>query len=257
MSSHPDLPADLSYLHEYAWKAITIGKSGAAVWHLEGSSGALVLKTARVHRLSELPGEASRLRWLETVPVAAPRVRAFLEANGQYWLLMSALPGRDLTHLVGRPQEVVTILARALRHLHGLNPVRCPFDHSLGERLLAGAANLQAGLVDESDFDDARNGWSGDDVLAWLHEHRPDREDLVVTHGDASLPNVMAFAGQWSGIVDCSRVGLADRWQDLAIACRSIIFNCGEHYVPVFLEAYGADWDETRYRYYCTLDELF
>jgi aminoglycoside 3'-phosphotransferase-2 len=67
----------------------------------------------------------------------------------------------------------------------------------------------------------------------------------------------MVQHGAFAGIIDCGRLGVADRWQDLAIACRSLIYNCGQEHVAPFLATYGAEWDEERYRYYCTLDELF
>ncbi|MDF2799913.1 MAG: family aminoglycoside O-phosphotransferase, partial [Devosia sp.] len=58
-------------------------------------------------------------------------------------------------------------------------------------------------------------------------------------------------------MVDLARLGVADLWQDLAIACRSIQRNIGADHVASFLGSYGAEWDETRYRYYNALDNLF
>lgn len=257
MFSHPDLPRALDYLRDFIWTATTIGKSGAKVWRLTGEAEALYLKAAPGHGLSEMPGEAARLRWLAARPIPAPRLCAFTEDAGTYWLLMGALPGSDLTHWTGRPADLAELLAGALRQLHELDPASCPFDHHLDRRLAAGAANLNAGRVDETDFDSTRAGWTGRAVLRWLEQNRPRAEDLVVTHGDASLPNVMAASGKLSGMVDCGRLGVADRWQDLAIACRSLIANGAEAEVASFLRAYGAKWDKERYRFYCTLDELF
>ena len=257
LSSRPNLPPECAYLGEYAWSRTTIGKSEAAVWRLEGNSEVLFLKAAPVHPFSELPGEAARLRWLESTTLIAPRLRDFRQGGGTYWLLMTALRGSDLTRWTGSTADPALVLAGALRTLHQLDPSSCPFDHRLEQRLAVGSANLMAGLVDEADFDTARAGWTGQAVLDWLGENRPQTEDLVVTHGDASLPNFIADADALSGMVDWGRLGVADRWQDLAIACRSLIFNAGQAEVSRFLHAYGASWDEERYRYYCTLDELF
>lgn len=250
-------PARLSALADFPRHRVTLGESGASVWRIEGAGETLFLKAAPMHTLSEMPGEADRLAWLATTPTTAPRLRDSFAADGQDWLLMTALPGRDLTQLVDRPEEVVATLAAGLRVLHGLDPQSCPFDHRIEARLQAGAANIAAGLVDETDFDDAFAGWKAADIMAWLHAHRPGSEDLVVTHGDACLPNIMADAAGFSGIIDCGRLGVADRWQDLALACRSLAFNCGEGHVAAFLAAYGAQWDAERYAYYCALDELF
>lgn len=253
----PALPARLASLLQRDRQAITLGRSDASIWRFDGDGETLFLKAEPVHPLSELPGEAQRLQWLGTMPVPAPELRAHFEEDGFTWLLMTALPGADLTHLVDRPETLRNALATGLRALHELEPASCPFDHRLDAKLASGAANMAAGRVDETDFDQSREGWTAQQVLDWLLQHRPEAEDLVVAHGDASLPNIMARDGAFSGIIDCGRLGIADRWQDLALACRSLIYNCGQEHVAPFLATYGAAWDEERYRYYCTLDELF
>lgn len=251
------LPSRLAKLENRAWHRVTLGKSGASIWRIEGADESLFLKAAPCHELSEMPGEVERLSWLAAMPVPAPRIVDSFAADGFDWLLMTALPGRDLTQFVDRPDDVVVALASGLRAIHALDARSCPFDHRIAARLQAGAANAAAGLVDETDFDDAHTGWTAQQVLAWLLEHRLAGENLVVTHGDPSLPNIMAQDGAFSGIIDCGRLGVADRWQDLAIACRSIVWNCGQEHLATFLAAYGATWDQERYRYYCALDELF
>lgn len=251
------LPTQLVHLADRKHTRITLGKSDAEVWRIEDDSEVLFLKVEPIHPLAELPGEAERLRWLATQSVPAPELRDIVAVDGFNWLLMTALPGNDLTQMVDRPSELITTLATALRSLHAIDPATCPFDHRLHLRLEAGAANAAAGRVDESDFEDIHDGWTAAEVLAWLRAHQPQTSDLVVTHGDTSLPNIMAQHGRFSGIIDVGRLGLADRWQDLAIACRSVIFNCGQEHVAPFLEAYGANWDAERYAYYNALDELF
>lgn len=251
------LPERLNWLAGRAMAEITLGKSGAGVWRIDDGARPLFLKTETLHPLSEMPGEAARLTWLATTGLPAPELLDHFEQDGHYWLLMSALPGRDLTHSVDRPDDVVHILATALRRMHSIDPGTCPFDHTLDARLATGAANVAAGIVDETDFDTAHEGWTAAAVLHWLRANRPGSGNLVVTHGDVSLPNLMASGRAFSGFIDCGRLGVADRWQDLAIACRSLTFNCGPEYVAPFLDAYGAAWDEERHRYYNALDELF
>jgi aminoglycoside 3'-phosphotransferase-2 len=253
----PILPRQLASLLDRTHIPIALGRSDASTWRIEGGGETLFLKAEPLHPLAELAGEGQRLKWLAGTPVAAPSLRDLFEADGFTWLLMTALPGSDLTNLVDHPELLCKVLATGLRTLHEIDPAQCPFDHRLEVHLADGAANVAAGRVDESDFDSARDGWTAVDVLDWLLAHRPATEDLVVTHGDASLPNIMAHDGMFSGVIDVGRLGVADRWQDLAITCRSIIYNCGQDHVAPFLAAYGADWDAARYRYYCTLDELF
>jgi aminoglycoside phosphotransferase len=65
-------------------------------------------------------------------------------------------------------------------------------------------------------------------------------------------------SGQFIGFVDCGRTGLADRYQDLALASRSVGSNFGSEWVQHFFDAYGVtDPDETKLCYFRLLDEFF
>jgi aminoglycoside 3'-phosphotransferase-2 len=150
------------------------------------------------------------------------------------------------------------MLAHALRRLHGLDIASCPFDHRLENRIAEARARLLAGLVDEDDFDGERLGRSAQDLFRELEERRPKTEDLVVTHGDACLPNFIADGGSFSGYIDCGRLGVADRHQDMALACGSIERNFGEALVAEFLKAYGHfELNPEKAAYYRLLDEFF
>ncbi|MCW5722580.1 MAG: aminoglycoside 3'-phosphotransferase [Devosia sp.] len=258
MTLAADLPQSLAPLRELAWTPITLGKSPCEVWRIALPDGnAVFLKAESLHDLAELPGEIERLNWLTRMGFKAPRVVDAEKTSSRLFLLMTAVPGTDLTHYTDRPGEVVRAYAQGLKRLHALDPTHCPFDHGLDARLAQAEARMKAGLVDEADFDTAREGWTAAQVLDWLHRHRPPSGPLIVTHGDASAPNILAEDGRFSGFVDCGRLGRADMWQDLALACRSIAHNIGQEHVAAFLAAYGAEWDPQLHDYYCMLDEMF
>lgn len=258
MTIPPDLPESLSPLRNYVWHRIDIGQSAASVWRIALAEGTMAfLKTETLHPLAEVPGEIERLSWLTGMGFKSPRVIEVAQSDDRVWLLMSAVRGRDLTHLVDRPADLVAACAQGLKRLHALDPAQCPFDHGIDARLAEAEQRLAAGLIDDSEFDLQRRNWTGRQLLDWLHANRPPEGEPIVTHGYATLLNLMAEDGRFSGIVDCGRLGRADPWQDLALACRSITSTIGQQHVPPFLAAYGADWDEAKYRYYCTLDEMF
>lgn len=170
---------------------------------------------------------------------------------------MSAMPGQDLASANLAPERVVSILATALQALHRLPIAQCLFDHRLEQRIAAARRTLDAGLVDESDFDDERMGRTAQDAFAELLATQPRAQDLVVAHGDACLPNFMAKDGVFTGYIDCGRLGISDRHQDLALAARSIEHNLGREWIAPFYRAYGMQPDDQRIAFYCLLDEFF
>ncbi|MFJ2479805.1 APH(3')-II family aminoglycoside O-phosphotransferase [Pseudomonas sp. NPDC087598] len=237
----------------------TIGESRADVLRVTPAGSApLFVKSEQVMTWGELPGEIQRLRWLAEQDLPAPRVLDTTTENERNWLLMTAVPGRDLASSVHlAPEQIVTLLADALRSLHAVAINSCPFDHRLEAKIALAREHLLAGLIDEEDFDDSRLGLSAEQVFQQLLAERPDHEDLVVTHGDACLPNLLADNGRFSGFVDCGRLGVSDRYQDLALAAHSITDNLGEQWLPVFFEAYGVEPDQQRIAFYQLLDEFF
>lgn len=214
----------------------------------------LFLKKSAAAQSTERRDEAVRLEWLRgRVPV--PKVVYVHEDARGMWLVMTAVPGVDLTHFNGESPAVkrrlAGELARALRQLHALGPRGCPFDHSaaqelerLEERLLA----LEASIGDGARLQSAYR------KLEVLRHMQPE-EDLVLTHGDACLPNVLVLGHEFSGFVDLGAAGRGDRYRDLERACWSLVYNYGEGYDEVFLSAYGiAEPDRAKLDFYRGLE---
>lgn len=246
-------------LAAYSWRVQTIGRSSATVFRLEASGRpTLFAKTESLENFAELPGEAPRLRWLAANGIACPTILAETREAQRCWLLMNALPGRDLAwsqHL--GPGRIIEVAADALRRLHRLDVAACPFNHRLGHRINDARARMDAGLVKETDFDEERQGQRALDLFEELLTSRPEHEDLVVAHGDAYLENMLADDGGFAGFVDCARLGVADRHQDLALAVQSISYCVGESWVSAFLRRYGVAADRERLEFYLLLDEFF
>jgi aminoglycoside 3'-phosphotransferase II len=236
-----------------------IGRSAAAVFRLDaGKRPSLFVKVEPTGAFEELPNEAQRLRWLGSHAIACPTVEREAREAGRNWLLISGLAGHDLASSprLG-PDRIVEIVARALRDLHRLDVATCPFDHRIDRRIEEVRARVEAGMVDESDFDGEREGRTARDLFEELLARRPEGEDLVVSHGDACLPNLIADQGRFSGFIDCGRLGVADRHQDLSLAGRSIRSNLGAPWAETFLRLYGGSADPERLGFYQLLDEFF
>lgn len=262
-SMPPQAPATWDdYLAGYRWRGQGEGCSAATVHRLEAARRpTLFVKQEVLSAHAELPAEIARLRWLHGAGIDCPQVLNETQSDGRQWLLMSAVPGDTLSALAQcgelEPGRLVRLVAVALRRLHDLDPAACPFDHRLERRLDTVRQRVEAGLVDEADFDDDHRGRSATELYRLLLDRRPAVEDLVVAHGDACLPNLLAEGRRFSGFIDCGRLGVADRHQDLALAARDIEAELGAAWAEAFLVEYGGDIDGERLAYFRLLDEFF
>ncbi len=249
----------LPQIRGYEPEEVAIGRSTSMVYRLVSPEmPTLFLKAAAGVDTSELKAEHDRLRWIAgRAPV--PSVLGFSVDTDCSYLLIEGLPGMNAAEVPARFRRQVTIqFALELRKLHSIDPGECPFDQTLEQVLRAARARALAGRVDESDFDVERLGCSAIELLGQLDRKRPVSEDIVVTHGDACLPNVIFDEGTFRGFVDCSRCGRADRYQDLALAARSIKSNFGGQFADEFFDAYGIDdVDAEKVSYYQLVDEFF
>jgi aminoglycoside 3'-phosphotransferase-2 len=238
---------------------VRVGKSEAAVFRLTTRAGrTMFLKTCASEAGGDLSAEAARLRWLAG-RLSVPEVLSFATDDGRQYLLVASLPGiNGLDAGRERPDEVATGLATALRMLHAQPIAGCPFDQSVARQIEIARRRVDARLVDETDFDEERLGCTASDLLALVETSLPQSEERALTHGDPCLPNVMFDGSRFTGFVDCGRVGVADPYQDLALAARSIGSNLGQEWVPVFFRSYGVpNPDERKLAFYRLLDEFF
>jgi len=236
-----------------------------------GCSGARVYRSTRYvvkvqphaavagAHVETLFGEKERLRWLANrVPV--PSVVAYHRAPDAEYLVMTRVRGIDMSHEDAKlhARRNAELLARALRELHAL-PIRdCPFDMTLRTRLAAARERVVTGRVDETDFDEERAGRTALELFNEAVRTRPEQEDLVVTHGDACLPNVIVQGEFVEGFIDVGRAGIADRHADLALAVRDLQADYGEASAQHFLDTYGRGLvSEHKLHYYQLLDEFF
>lgn len=244
---------------DYAWQEIFTGCSTAHVFRLWKPDGScLYLKTSH-HALDRLLlQEKLRLEWLQgQLPV--PRMEMFVEDNNCDYLLLSAIPGtvaNDDAYKTNVP-KLIEQLSIGLRMIHELPIDRCSFDATLPTQIELARERMLSGLVNENDFDESRLGRTAADLFAELLEAMPDDEDLVFTHGDYCLPNVILQDWKISGFIDWGRAGVADRYQDIALMARSIESNFGSEWTGVLFEACCIEPDHAKVRFYTLLDEFF
>ena len=246
-------PASLRELvGNYRAEVVTVGLSKDAVYRLHGETIAY-LKIG-----DDLRGEHDRLRWLEG-RLPAPRVLHYVVEATKHYLLTTEVPG-VMTHEVDLPYlKRVQLMAEGARMWHALPALECPFDQRIDIQIRRAQQNMAAGLVNADHFDIYRHGRTARDLIEEIQQTRPAEDDLVVTHGDYCLPNILVdpVTQQITGFVDLGRMGVADRFVDLAIGARSITYNLGGIWVEPFMVAYGLSMDRAKYNFYTALDEFF
>ncbi|HEY9100621.1 APH(3') family aminoglycoside O-phosphotransferase [Chitinimonas sp.] len=259
----PPLPHGLlQRLAGFRWTRNLVGQAGATVYRLAKAGEAdLYLKYASAESVSQLIDEMTRLRWLSGLLPAA-MLEYFEWTDNEAWLPTRALPGRTayqwLTEAPERSEAVVTALAQCLQSLHLLPPEQCPYHAHHSGRLAEARRRIDAEEVDVDDFDEERAGWTAEQVWQAMTQYLPLIPDPVVSHGDYSLDNILLDEhGQITGLIDLGRLGVADRYQDLAI-----LWNCLAEFGPelqqTFFKAYGlAEPDEGKLTFHLCLDECF
>ncbi len=246
----------------YRWSRDGVGASGATIYRLHGKAGVpeRFLKHGHGTVADDIVDELVRLRWLAGRIAVPALVRCEATADTA-WLLTTALPGRTAWQILDtepeRADELVDALVDFLRSFHAIPVSDCPFDSGHGVRLAAARARIDAGLVDEADFDDARQGWSAGQVWDAMGRLLPLSPDAVVTHGDFSLDNVLIDGGRVVGCIDLGRVGVADRYQDLAILGHGLDeFDAA--LTRRMFDRYGiAKPEQRKIDFHLLLDELF
>lgn len=256
-----DIPLEIARrIGSFDSTEIAIGCSAARTFRLNPRIGNnSYLKVVDVKDGKYLREEYHRLHWLQgKLPV--PQVLDYVRAGESEFLWTSEIQGDHAADPVfaNRLPDLVRLLAKGLQTIHRVDIADCPFDCKVATRIQEAERNMVHGLVDEADFDPKRQGMRAGDLFQQLVDTIPHSEDLVFTHGDYCLPNIIVVGDELGGFVDWGRAGVADRYQDVALAVRSLTSNVGREWAELFLKEYGlADPNLLKIEWYQLLDEFF
>jgi aminoglycoside phosphotransferase len=254
------LPADFAdRVAGYDFRQIHLGLSPAEVFRLDArDEESLYLKIAPRLAGFSLRQEKSKLEWLENrLPV--PKVLLFAREDRADYLLLSEIAGQPASDssLKNDAGRVIRQLAAGLKMIHAVPLEGCPFDARLDCKIKTARERMVRGLVEEDDFEEVRQGRPVEDLFRELLATKPSPEDLVFTHGDYCLPNVILENGTLSGFIDWGSAGIADRYHDIALLERSIKHNFGAEWTKILFETLGAEPDRQKIDFYQLLDEFF
>lgn len=255
------LPASLRGLTDDAEVLQSQGsRLGAQIFHLEKTNGQrLFLKKALIGSSEDLHAEAKRLSWLKG-QLSVPEV-LFLGSDQQHdFVLVTELQGTVSHHEMWRSDvpRLMKLLAHGLKTIHSIPLAQCPFGGVLEQELTEAQRRIDENLLCVSAFQNAANQRTPQQVLEELKTKTHLVNDLVFTHGDYCMPNILIHQWELSGFVDWAIAGVSDRHRDLMCVLESVTHNCGEEWLPYFWEAYGLDAvDMEKIRFFQDLDLFY
>jgi kanamycin kinase len=218
---------------------VWVNEAGGTTFELGEREARVFVKWAPTGSGLGLEAEAARLRWAARYLTVPPVLAEGVDADGA-WLMTEGLPGESAVapRWKAEPATAVRAIGAGLRLLHDRLPVAdCPFSWSVADRLAAAG-------VDPAEHPE-------------LAEAEPSVDRLVVCHGDPCSPNTLIHPdGSFSAQVDLDRLGVADRWADLAVATWSLEWNYGPGWDGALLDAYGIAPDPGRTAFYRRVWEL-
>lgn len=243
------------YFGQYTVTPVSGGKTDAQLYSISTKTGQYILK----YQKSNLLNYYLNLTWLkDKVPV--PDVVFYEQTEAFGMLCMTALRGKPLINFIGKIEntEVVKRYAQALKLLHGLQIDAGAVRQNLTARIWQAKYNAENALIDRVNLQPENQLMSSANLYAKLIASAPQDFDLVFTHGDYCMDNLFFDSHTLTGFIDLDRGGIADRYQDIALAVRSIKYELGEDLIPMFFQVYGLqDIDQKKIDFYTLLDEFF
>ena len=257
--SNIDVPDSvMPYAGSRPIEVVWLNELGGLTFRLPGGAQDIFIKWAPANCGIDLAVEQAKMVWaIAYTPV--PRVLEFGKDRQGSWLVTEAINAENAVSERWKrdPAIAVAAIGRGLRAMHDALPVdACPFSWSTEDRISRARGRAVRGETHPTDWHEEFRGFSIEAVLAEL-DSPPTSDQLVVCHGDACAPNTLIdHAGEWVALVDMERLGIADRWADLAIASWSTQWNYGPGWEGLVYDSYGIDPDLEKIRFYRLLWDL-
>lgn len=188
-----------------------------------------------------------------------PKVLDFGEDDEGSWLVTDGIDAENAVseRWIKDPTVAVAAIGEGLRAMHDALPMKdCPFSWSIEDRVLRAKERIARGETHPTKWHEDFRNLSLEKVSDELTS-QPTESELVVCHGDACAPNTLINdKGQWVAHVDMAKLGIADRWADVAIAAWSTQWNYGPGWENLLYDSYGIDPDQRKIRFYRLLWDL-
>jgi kanamycin kinase/aminoglycoside 3'-phosphotransferase-3 len=250
-------------LQEQEYTIDSIGRSNSHIWIFDE----LVLKIES--KSKQAKNEYQMLKWMKE-NIIVPNIKGYAVDTKNQYLLMTRFKGQMLSDLflTNDGEVCIKLLAKGLKTLWSTPHTGCPNVINLDEKLREALERIKKNRIDIENAEPetfGENGFANPmELWTYLLENKPEEETYIV-HGDYCLPNIFMLENEEVGYIDLGRAGIGDRWQDIALAVRSIKHNLIDHHkenqfsslYSLFFKELGIEPNERKIQYYILLDELF
>ncbi|MEM7537161.1 MAG: aminoglycoside 3'-phosphotransferase [Chloroflexota bacterium] len=223
----------------------------------------LFVKRQNIHAApaeADLHTERVAMSWLQG-KLAVPQVMGYHRVGDIEYLVTTQIMGWSA--IDERAYEdiptLIHLLAQGLQQFHALPFAGCPLDCRLETGLTEIKRFLVEDVLDRQSLPEDVRTLTPAAIMDTIQAQRPASatpEDLVFTHGDYCLPNIIVQGNQLMGFIDLGYAGIADRYRDFVSVDNSIRRNVGDEWVPLFWKAYGVEIDPDKFAFYQMLHDL-
>ena len=227
-------PIEIGYLFKNANIYDSSSSSNSKVYYLD--TGYYI----KVGEANSLYTESCMNRFLHGIGLGV-EVISYLSTDKDYLVTRSVI-GEDLTHLVSKPSQLCSILASSLKKLHSQSFCGIEMSPIYNRYIELTSSDYNELTYDSSycinryDINSKERAW------AVIQNNRNVLVADTLIHGDACLPNIIQFNGNFSSFIDCNMSGVGDKHIDIYWAIWSLNYNLKtDAYTDLFLDLYGRE----------------
>lgn len=254
------------YFGNYTVQQISGGSTKAELFRVTtGKSRNFILKKQDYNGFSvTFKNDYQNYLWLEgKIPV--PKIIFYEQLSNFEFLCLTELKGNTLEYHLNQTElnqneneKIIKQYAKSLKRLHSLEIDKDALVQQLDLKILKAKVNLDNNLVELSELQPENQTYNANELFLKLISIKPSDYELVFTHGDYCFDNIIFDNDNLSGFIDIGNGGIADKYQDIALAVRNIHDNFSPEMVDMFYKVYGLDKpNKDKIEFYILLDEFF
>lgn len=251
------------YFDNYSLSEIPVGATQARLFQVTvGNQIPYILKAQRkVNSFESLQNDKRNYEWLNG-KIVVPEVIFYELIDNQEFLCRTKQKGKTLDKFIGEisDEEIVKRYANVLRLLHSISLDENAFSNKIDieTKIEIAKSNIENNLVNQDDFETENRNLSVEELFLSLIAKKPLTSEFIFTHGDYCLDNIIFDNNNFNGLIDIGRGGVADKYQDIALAIRTVREIFSKDYSNLFYQEYKLEnINKEKIDFYILLDEFF